>query len=99
MLLKEMLLNSPPLLPNNQFPLPSMPTTSNSMTLEFSLIAKTALTTELPLLDIPVKLGSSKTHGENPGENLDTSDSREETPVDLLMLLHTLFYEECDIFI
>jgi len=94
-----MLPNSPPLLLNNQFPLPLMPTTSNSMTLEFSLIAKTALTTELPLLDIPVMLGSSKTHGVNPGENLDISDSREETHVDLPMLLHTLCYEKCDIFI
>ncbi len=99
MLPKEMLPNSPPLLLNNQFPLPLMPTTSNSMTLEFSLIAKTALTTELPLLDIPVMLGSSKTHGVNPGENLDISDSREETHVDLPMLLHTQCYEKCDIFI
>jgi hypothetical protein len=94
MLPKEMLTNSPSPLPNNQFPSLLMPITSNSTLKESSLTVNNLLTTELPLLDTPLKLGSSKTLGEKSGENLDTSDSREETPVDLLTLPHTLFSEK-----
>jgi hypothetical protein len=98
MLLLEMLINSLPLLPNNQFQLPLMLTTSNFMIQEFSLIAKPNLITELPLLDTLKMLGLSKTHGENLGEKMDTSDLREETPVGLPMLPLTQSYENREYF-
>lgn len=98
MLLKEMLINSPLPLPNNQYPSLLMPITSNSILEVSSLTVKNLLITELPLLDIPLMLGSLKTLGEKSGENPDTLDSREETPVDLLTLLHTPFSEKYEFF-
>jgi len=60
-----------------------MPITFNSTLEESSPIVKPLLITELPLLDIPLTLGSLKTLGPNLGEKKDTSESKEETPVDL----------------
>lgn len=94
----EMLINSPLPLPNNQYPSLLMPITSNSILEVSSLTVKHLLTTELPLLDTPLMLGSLKTLGVKSGENPDTLDSREETPVDLLTLPHTPFSEKYEFF-
>jgi len=59
-----------------------MPITSNSILLESSLTVKTASTMELPLLDLPLMLGSLKTLGEPVGEKMDISELLEETLVD-----------------
>jgi len=69
-----------------------MPPTSNSTNLESSLTVNNPLTTELLSLDIPLKLGSSKTLGVKLGDNKDTSLSKEETLVDwptLLLILNS----------
>lgn len=97
MLNKEMLNNLLPLLLNNQFPSLLMPITSNSIAQESSLTVKLHLIMELLLLDTPLMPGSLKTHGENHGEKMDTSDLQEETLVDLPMLPVTLF-SECEFF-
>jgi len=58
------------------------------------MTAQLNLITELPLLDTLLNTGLLEILGDHHGENKDTLDSPEETPVDLLMLHPTLTSEK-----